>query len=84
MSIAMHSAALAAAMYLDGKSADEYLRCLKRQLQTGMRLASNLSRMMVTRGGRAAAPLALSILPNAMQWIAASTRIPEGALMQAH
>ena len=83
MSIAMHSAALAAGMYLDGRSADEYLQRLKQQLQSGMRFASNLSQMMVTPAGRVAAPAALFLFPSAMQWIAASTRIPERALLRA-
>jgi flavin-dependent dehydrogenase len=80
ISIAMHSAALAAGMYLEGRRADEHLLRLKQQLQTRMRFASNLSRMMVTPGGRVVAPVAMSIFPGAMRWIAVSTRIPERAL----
>ncbi|MGO9336510.1 MAG: NAD(P)/FAD-dependent oxidoreductase [Terracidiphilus sp.] len=83
MSIALHSASLAAQMYLDGASADEYHHTLHAHLSRGMRLATALSRAMVTDAGRALAPLALAIFPNAMKWIATSTRIPEKALNQS-
>ena len=79
MSIALHSAALAAEMYLAGESPDLYFRKLHQQLSRGMSLATLLSRAMVTGVGRNLAPIALSLLPNAMQWIATSTRIPEQA-----
>ena len=80
MSIALHSAALAAQMYLAGESADEYHRTLQMHLSRGMGLATLLSRAMVTGVGRTIAPIGLSLFPNAMQWIARSTRIPEQAL----
>jgi flavin-dependent dehydrogenase len=81
MSIALHSAVLAAEMYLDGKSADDYTRCLVQQLRGGMRVASALSRAMVTSGARILAPFLLSIMPGAIGRIALSTRIPERALL---
>ena len=81
MSIALHSAVLAAETYLDGRSADDYTRCLVQQLRGGMRMASALSRTMVTSGARILAPLLLSIIPGAMGSIALSTRIPERALL---
>jgi flavin-dependent dehydrogenase len=81
MSIALHSAVLAAEMYLGGCSADDYTRCLVQQLRGGMRVATTLSRAMVTSGARIAAPFLLSIIPNAMGRIALSTRIPERALL---
>jgi flavin-dependent dehydrogenase len=80
MSIAMHSAALAAQMYLAGESADCYHQTLRAQLKPGMRLATALSRTMVTGLGRALAPIELSVLPSTMRWIANSTRIPQKAL----
>jgi hypothetical protein len=46
-----------------------------------MSLATLLSRTMVTDIGRNLASLGLILVPNAMQWIAASTRIPEHALL---
>jgi flavin-dependent dehydrogenase len=81
MSIALHSAALAAQMYLSGKGTEEYSRTLRTQLGRPMRLATWLSQAMVTAGGRRAAPPLLSLLPRAMQWIAAATRIPDQALL---
>ena len=82
MSIALHSASLAAQMYLGGASADQYHRTLHAHLSRGMRLATALSRAMVTGPGRALAPVGLAIFPDAMKWIASSTRIPQRALDQ--
>jgi flavin-dependent dehydrogenase len=84
MSIALHSAMLAAQMHLGGASADQYHRALRAHLSPGMRLATALSRAMVTGAGRALAPLGLAVFPGAMKWIASSTRIPEKALKQSH
>ena len=81
MSIALHSAALATAMYLAGESPDQYHRKLHAQLSPAMSLATGLSRAVVTRAGRSLAPIALSLFPHAMRWIAASTRIPSEALL---
>jgi flavin-dependent dehydrogenase len=76
MSIALHSAALAAQMYIAGESVDEYYRRLHMQLRLGMSLATLVSRGMVTGLGRTLAPLGLSVFPQAIRWIASSTRIP--------
>lgn len=81
MSIALHSGALAAEMYLAGRSADDYARSLGNQVRGSMRCASALSRTMVTAGGRMAAPLLLSLMPGAIGMIATATRIPDRALM---
>ena len=80
MSIALHSAALAAEMYLGGDTASSYHRKLHADLRRGMNLATLLSQGMVTGPGRALAPIGLSLFPNAMQWIARFTRIPDRAL----
>jgi flavin-dependent dehydrogenase len=80
MSIALHSAALAAQMYLAGESADVYHQRLRTQLTRGMGLAMFLSRMMVSEVGRGMAPLGLMVFPGAMGWIARSTRIPQRAV----
>ncbi len=79
MSIALHSGSLAAEMYLAGASAEKYHRRLHAQLRRGMSLGTLLSRTMVSRAGRILAPHYLSLFPNAMRWIAASTRIPDEA-----
>lgn len=81
MSIALHSGFLAAKMHLDGNGPDEYLLHLTDQLRKGMRVASALSRAMVTPAARALAPVLLSLVPNAIARIALSTRIPEPALL---
>lgn len=81
MSIALHSAILATDMYLNGKSANDYVRRVTDQLRAGMRFASGLSRAMVTPAARTIAPLLLSLVPSAMGRIALSTRIPDHALL---
>jgi menaquinone-9 beta-reductase len=81
MAIALHSGALAAGMYMGGKSPDQFHRVLSKQLRSGMSLAILLSRLMVSAAGKGLAPLALTVLPQAMGWIARSTRIPEEALL---
>jgi len=83
MSIALHSATLAAQMYLSGETARHYHRQLHAHLSRSMTLATALSRTMVSSFGRTLAPIALSMFPSAMNWIASSTRIPDKALRQA-
>ncbi len=83
MSIALHSGALAAQMYLAGDSAELYHRALRAQLGRGMQIATALSRAMVSGLGRSLAPVGLSVFPGAMGWIARSTRIPERAMHQS-
>jgi flavin-dependent dehydrogenase len=81
MSIALHSATLASEMYLAGESAEQYNHKLHAQLSLEMKLATGLSRTVVTSAGRSLALFGLSLFPNAMRWIAASTRIPKQALL---
>jgi menaquinone-9 beta-reductase len=80
MAIALHSGALAASMYLAGADASAYQEALRRQLQSGMYLASAVSRAIVSGVGRTAAPAALAACPPLIRWIAAATRIPARAL----
>jgi flavin-dependent dehydrogenase len=81
MSIALHSASLATEMYLTGNSAEQYNHRLHAQLSRGMGLATCLSRSMVTKAGRILALFGFAAFPNAMQWIAASTRIPKHSIV---
>jgi len=81
VSIALHSAALAAEMYLAGDSATAYESTLRAQLRRSMRLATGLSRTAVTKFGRLLASSALSLFPSAIEIIARSTRIPQAALV---
>ena len=80
ISIALHSASLATQMYLQGRTPHEYMSMLHGQLGRSMRLATCLSRAMVTAPGRSAAPAVLSLVPGAMRCIAAATRIPRPAM----
>lgn len=81
MSIALHSGVLAAEMFLAGDPAAAYYAALRGQLRRPMRLATALSRAMVTLVGRRAAVPAISLYPPAMRWIAARTRIPAKAVL---
>ncbi|HEY1803060.1 MAG TPA: NAD(P)/FAD-dependent oxidoreductase [Terracidiphilus sp.] len=81
ISIALHSAALAAQMFLAGASAADYNRALRAQLTRSMTLATLLSQTAVTGAGRIAALAALTLAPNAMRWVAQSTRIPQSSLI---
>jgi menaquinone-9 beta-reductase len=83
MSIALHSANLAAQTYLEGKGTDEFNRSLGDQLRRGMNVATLLSRAMVTRPGQMLATFVLQAVPSATRRIALSTRIPEEALITA-
>jgi flavin-dependent dehydrogenase len=82
MSIALHSGALAAQMYLAGAAADVYHCRLDAHLRRSMKLATGLSRVLVSGLGRRLAPIGVRVLPKAMNWIARATRIPERALVQ--
>jgi flavin-dependent dehydrogenase len=82
ISIALHSGALAAQMFLAGESAAGYHRILEKQLRGSMWLATRLSQAAVTPSGRIVALPMLSLIPQAMQWIAAATRIPHSSFVQ--
>jgi menaquinone-9 beta-reductase len=84
MSIALHSGALAAQVVLAGGSADAYHSELNRQLRSGMRLSAWIADAMISAPGRALAPSVLSLLPQAMGWIANFTRIPPRALAECN
>jgi len=80
MSIALHSAELASEMFLCGETPDEYLARLRTHLNSGIRFATTLSRVMITSTGRILTPIALSLVPEGIRWIAERTRIPARAL----
>ncbi|HWG20041.1 MAG TPA: FAD-dependent monooxygenase [Terracidiphilus sp.] len=80
MAIALHSAALAAEMFLEGASPEDYQRRLAGQLRRGMTIATALSRAMASPAARRVAPAALALLPPGIRWIAGATRIPGYAL----
>ncbi len=75
MSIALHSASLAAAMYLSGRSADQYQQSLARDVECQVSLATWISKALLN-------PLACSMLraatqlwPGVLAHVARSTRI---------
>lgn len=73
MSIALHSAFLAADAYRRGVTAQAYQTILARQLKRPVRFATALSRCMVSAPTLAHA---LRLYPGAMAWIASWTRVP--------
>lgn len=77
MSIALHSARLAAELFTHGGSSTQLAERLHRELLVPIRLATTLSHLMV-----AAPALAhlLRVYPRVMGVLASTTRIPEGAL----
>jgi flavin-dependent dehydrogenase len=83
MSIALHSATLAAQMYLGGSTVEEYNRTLRKQLKPAMKLATLISRTMVTRAGRTLAAAGSPFFSRILRSIAASTRVPAKNLLVA-
>lgn len=81
ISIALHSASLAAKMFLGGLAPADFYRTLRAQLGHSMSLATWLSRAAVTAPGRAIAFTGSSLVPAIMPSVASSTRIPEGSLL---
>ncbi|MDE3185933.1 MAG: FAD-dependent monooxygenase [Acidobacteriota bacterium] len=78
MSIALHSAHLAAEMYMRGGTAAEYARKLRRELRPAVQLATMFSRLMVR------APVlaqAVRLWPGVLAHCASHTRVPEEALL---
>jgi flavin-dependent dehydrogenase len=83
MSIALHSAELAAAMFLRGERHDAYHRALARDLRGSMRLALPLSRVLVHPVSQRVGMRLAGWMPRMMTEIARHTRIPELALRRA-
>lgn len=77
ISIALHSAHLAAEDYLRGRSADEYQRRLCAQVRRPVGAATAVSRLMV---GAPAAAQAVRMWPGALSAITRLTRVPREAL----
>jgi menaquinone-9 beta-reductase len=82
ISIALHSASLAASMFVSGATPAAFYRTLRAQLRRSMSLATWLSRAAVTAPGRSVAFAVASLVPAVMPSIALSTRIPEGLLLR--
>jgi flavin-dependent dehydrogenase len=81
MSIAMHSARLAADIWLAGGTSQTYQRALARDVGRQVGRATWLSRALV-RDWTQALTLQMALMyPEALSWAAAGTRIPSRALL---
>jgi menaquinone-9 beta-reductase len=76
ISIALHSARLAAEYYLAGKSTSQFQSRLARDLSEQVRRATLISRMLVHPSGQAAAIALARIFPDLLRVVARWTRIP--------
>jgi flavin-dependent dehydrogenase len=83
MSIALHSASLAARAVLGGAAAAAYHARLRADVAHPVRLASWLQRRLETWPGRHAAVFGLSFAPRSLGRLAAWTRVPPSALRRA-
>jgi len=83
MSIALHSARLAATFFVKGESAAAYQRRMARDVGTAVRAATLLSQLSVHAPGRALIGWGASRLPAIMASVAALTRVSSGALRRA-
>jgi flavin-dependent dehydrogenase len=83
MSIALHSATLAARAVLEGADAGAYHAQLRADIARPVGLASWLQRRLETWPGRRAAVFGLGLFPRSLARLAAWTRIPKPALRRA-
>lgn len=81
MSIALHSARLAADHLLAGRSSAAFQRRLAADVGAQVRRATLLSQALVHPGAQAALLLAARVAPGLMHWVARATRVPERALL---
>jgi len=80
MSIALHSAELAARTYLAGLGADAFQRRLGRDVTGQVLLATGLSHGLVRRTTQNALSATARLFPGMMAAIASHTRVPDAAL----
>lgn len=80
MSIALHSGRLAAAMYLQGETAESFQPRLHGELSRQVSLATALSLAMVSRRRRMLVEAAVRLWPGILRQVAVQTRIREAAL----
>jgi flavin-dependent dehydrogenase len=83
MSIALHSAELAAQSFLAGQDAHQFHRRLKRELGRQIRWTHGLQRLGFTGLGRRALVTLLGFYPGGLRHLAGLTRIAEPALQRA-
>lgn len=83
MSIALHSAELAASHFLDGRSADAFQRQLADDVARPLALATALSRLLVRPGPQRLLAALAAAVPGVMSKVAFHTRVPDAALARA-
>lgn len=83
MSIALHSAHLAAECYLTGGSAHDYQKHLACDVSAQIRRATLLSHLLVRRRAQKLVAAGVRFLPSALAAVAASTRLPISVMKQA-
>jgi flavin-dependent dehydrogenase len=83
MSIALHSAELAANTYLQGAGADAYQRKLAHDVTGQVLLATAMSHGLVRRSGQAVLGAAARLWPGLLSTVASQTRVPDAALFRA-
>ncbi len=82
MSIALHSARVAAQAVAEGAGADAYHARLRRDIAAQIARATWLQRLGTSRPGRAALLAGLTLVPAAMARAAAWTRVSDAALVR--
>ena len=83
MSIALHSAELAANLFLAGQNASAFQRKLARDIATQMRMATLLSHALVHRSSQRMLGAAARAWPSLMSAVARSTRVSDAALARS-
>jgi flavin-dependent dehydrogenase len=83
MSIALHSAGVAAGCFLDGGSAADYQRRMAADIGAAVKFATMLSLLSIHPAGRRMIGWGTAFLPGAMRLVAAATRVPQSALRRA-
>jgi menaquinone-9 beta-reductase len=81
MSIALHSGCLAAAMYLQGQSAERFQERLRGEVSGQVALATMVSRGLVWRPSRRVVTAAVGLWPGVLRVVAGRTRIAEAAML---
>lgn len=81
MSIALHSGYLAAAMYLQGESAEQFQEKLRGELSRQVALATLVSRGLVWPATRGVFSAAVGLWPGVLGVVAQRTRVSEVAIL---
>jgi len=80
MSIALHSGCLAAAMYLQGQTAEQFQERLRGEISGQVAVATMVSRGLVWRPSRGVIMAAVGLWPGVLRVVAGRTRIEESVM----